>query len=188
MKIVIAEDEALIRMDLKEMLAEAGHEVVGEAADGQRAVELARELGPDLIVMDVKMPRLDGLAAAKIVDEERLAAVVIVTAFSQKELVEQAAQAGAMGYVVKPFDRADLYPAIEVAMARYDQMRLLADEVADLKGQLEARKIVERAKGVLMSREGISEPEAFARMRRAAMDKRVSLAKIAEAIVTAETV
>ena len=188
MRIIIAEDEALIRMDLKEMLEEAGHQVAGEAPDGQVAVELAREMRPDLVIMDVKMPRLDGLAAAKIIDNEKLAPVLIVTAFSQKDLVEEAAKAGAMGYVVKPFDRSDLYPAMELAVARYEEMRLLAEQVSELKDQLDARKLVERAKGILMARDGIGEAEAFERMRKASMDKRVSLAKIAEAIVTAEKV
>ena len=188
MRVVIAEDEALIRMDLKEMVEEAGHEVVGEAADGQVTVELARKTRPDLVIMDVKMPRLDGIAAAKIIDKERLAPVLIVTAFSQKDLVEEAAKVGAMGYVVKPFDREDLYPAMELAVARYEQMRLLEEQVADLKDQLQARKLVERAKGILMTRDGIGETEAFERMRKASMDKRVSLAKIAEAIVMTEKV
>lgn len=188
MRVIIAEDEALIRMDLKEMLEEAGHEVVGEAADGDVAVQLTRQRHPDMVIMDVKMPRLDGLAAAKIIGQEKLAPVLIVTAFSQKDLVEEASRAGAMGYIVKPFDRDDLYPAMEVAAARYEQTKMLEDEVADLKQQLESRKLVERAKGILMRRNGIGEADAFARMRKASMDQRVSLAKIAEAIVTAEGV
>ncbi len=188
MRVVVGEDEALIRLDLKEMLQEAGHEVVGEAADGREAIEQVREHDPDLVILDVKMPRMDGLAAARIIDKEKLAPVLIVTAFSQKELVEEAAQAGAMGYVVKPFDRSDLYPAMELAAARYEQMRLLEEQVEDLKGQLDARKAVERAKGILMSRDGITEAEAFKRMRKASMDKRVSLAKIAEAVVMTEEV
>ncbi len=188
MKVVIGEDEALIRMDMKEMLQEAGHEVVGEAADGEQAIKLARKLHPDLVILDVKMPRMDGIEAAKIIGEEKIAPVLMVTAFSQKELVEDAAKSGAMGYVVKPFDREDLFPAMEVATARYEQMRVLEKEVSDLKGELEARKLVERAKGILMKRHNISEPEAFTRMRKAAMDQRISLAKLADAIVRSETV
>ena len=184
MRILIAEDEALIRMDLREMLEEEGHEVVGEARDGDEAVRLAAELAPDAIFMDVKMPGTDGLQAARIIGERAPAPVVMVTAFSQTQVVEDAAAAGAMAYVVKPFEKKDIIPALQVAVSRFAERRALEGEVADLEERLTTRKTVERAKGVLMQR-GLSEPEAFKRLQRLAMDKRLSLREVAEAVLLA---
>jgi AmiR/NasT family two-component response regulator len=184
MRVLIAEDEALIRMDLREMLEEEGHDVVGEAREGAEAVALARTLKPDVIFMDISMPGMNGIDAAAAISEESLAAVVMVTAFSQATLVEQAARAGAMGYVVKPFSPTDIFPAMQVAAARFAEMTMLAKEVDDLTLRLETRKVVERAKGILMSK-GMSEPEAFGRLQRLAMDKRKTLREVADAIVTA---
>jgi response regulator NasT len=184
MRVLIAEDEALIRMDLREMLEEEGHEVVGEARDGAEAIELARSLAPDVIFMDITMPGTSGIEAAAVIGEERIAPVVMVTAFSQAAYVEQAASAGAMGYVVKPFSRADVLPAMALAAARFAESRTLAEEVADLTERLETRKVVDRAKGILMSR-GLSEPDAFKRLQKLAMDKRLSLRQVADAVVIA---
>lgn len=184
MRVVIAEDEALIRMDLREMLEEEGHEVVGEAADGQEAIRLARDLAPDIVFMDVKMPHVDGLTAARDICESRIAPVVMVTAFSQRSYIEEACDAGAMAYLVKPFAKADILPAMQVAVARFAESRALAEEVDDLAEQLHVRKLVERAKGVLM-RQGIDEPEAFRRLQKTAMDKRLSLKQVAEAVLLA---
>jgi AmiR/NasT family two-component response regulator len=184
MRVLIAEDEALIRMDLREMLIEEGHEVVGEARDGAEAVALAREVGPDVIFMDVKMPGTDGLEAARIVGEERLAPVVMVTAFSQQDYVEQAAAAGAMAYLVKPFTKRDILPAMTVAVSRFAEARALESEVEDLGERLATRKALDRAKGVLMAR-GMTEPEAFRRLQKLAMDRRKSLREVAEAVVLA---
>ncbi len=176
MRVLIAEDEAIIRMDLREMLEEEGHEVVGEARDGAQAIELARELAPDVVFMDINMPGVSGVEAAAALSEERLAPVVMVTAFSQAGYVEQAAAAGAMGYVVKPFSRADIIPAMHVAVSRFAEASALADEVADLTERLETRKVVDRAKGLLMAR-GMSEPEAFKRLQKLAMAEAVVLAE-----------
>lgn len=184
MRVLIAEDEALIRMDLKEMLVEEGHDVVGEARDGAEAIELARELVPDVVFMDINMPGVNGLEAAAIIGREQIAPVVMVTAFSQAAHVEQAASAGAMAYVVKPFSRADIIPAMTLAAARYSEASALADEVADLTERLETRKVLDRAKGILMGR-GMSEPEAFRRIQRLAMDKRKTLREVAEAVILA---
>ncbi len=184
MRVLIAEDEALIRMDLREMLEEEGHEVVGEARDGAEAIELARALGPDVVFMDITMPGVSGIEAATVLGEERIAPVVMVTAFSQATHVEQAAAAGAMAYVVKPFSRSDIIPAMAVATARFAEASALADEVSDLSERLETRKVVDRAKAILMAR-GVSEADAFKRLQKVAMDKRKSLREIAEAVIIA---
>src|ERR1700704_5682037 len=174
-RVLIAEDEALIRMDLAEMLREEGYEVVGEAGDGQEAVDLAESLSPDLVIMDVKMPRRDGIDAASEIAAARIAPVVILTAFSQRDLVERARDAGAMAYLVKPFSSSDLLPAIELALSRYAELTALESEVSDLTERLESRKIIDRAKGVLQSTQQLSEPEAFRRIQQAAMDKRLTM-------------
>jgi AmiR/NasT family two-component response regulator len=185
-RVLIAEDEALIRLDLKEMLEEEGYDVVGETGDGESAVRLARELRPDLVMLDVKMPVLDGIAAAEQIAGERIAAVVILTAFSQRELVERASAAGAMAYLVKPFSAPDLVPAIEMALSRFGEIVALEAEVAGLADRLEARKVIERAKGLLMTRQGMTEPQAFRHIQRAAMDQRTSMRDIASGIVGGE--
>ncbi len=184
MRVLIAEDEALIRMDLREMLAEEGHEVVGEASDGKAAIELARELGPDIVFMDIEMPVVSGLDAACVIGGERIAPVVMVTAFSQSDYVERACAAGAMGYLVKPFAKSDIIPAMEVAAARFSEATRLAEEVTDLEERLETRTLLDRAKGVLMA-QGMSEPQAFGRMQRLAMDRRITLKQVAEAVLLA---
>lgn len=183
-RIVVAEDEALIRMDLTEMLVEAGHEVVGQASDGAQAVEMARELRPDIVVMDVKMPVMDGLTAAEIVGREGLAAVVMLTAFSDSTLVERAAEAGVMSYVVKPFASHDVLPALEIAAARWQQRVALEAEVADLSDRLETRKRLDRAKGLLMTKLKVTEAEAFRWIQKAAMDRRMSMREVADAVVS----
>jgi response regulator NasT len=185
MRVLIAEDEALIRMDLREMLEEEGHEVVGEARDGAEAIALARSARPDIVFMDVKMPNVDGIAAAQAISAESIAPVVMLTAFSQASLVEEAAKAGAMGYVVKPFSRNDLVPAMQVAASRYAELAALEHQVGDLNERLETRKLLDRAKGILMAA-GLTEPEAFKRLQKLAMDKRKSLREVAEALITAE--
>jgi response regulator NasT len=180
-RILVAEDEALIRMDLVEMLGEAGYEVVAEAADGAQAIELAQLHKPDLAILDVKMPVLDGISAAeKIIT---IAPVLMLTAFSQRELVERARDAGVMAYVVKPFSIGDLVPAIEIAISRHLQMRSLADEVADLHERLETRKIIDKAKGILMSALNLSEPQAFSWIQKAAMDRRLTMKDVASAVI-----
>jgi response regulator NasT len=184
MRVLIAEDEALIRMDMREMLVEEGHEVVGEARDGAEAIELARAVRPEVIFMDVKMPGMDGIAAAAVIGAERIAPVVMVTAFSQSRYVEEASAAGAMGYLVKPFSKKDILPAMAVAVARFAEARALEDEVADLGERLETRKAVDRAKGLLMA-QGMSEPEAFRRLQKLAMDRRKTLREVAEAVLLA---
>ena len=182
-RVVIAEDEALIRLDLAEMLAEEGYDVVGQAGDGERAVELAEELRPDLVVLDVKMPKLDGIAAAERIASKRIAPVVILTAFSQRELVERARDAGAMAYLVKPFTKSDLVPAVEMAVSRFAELQLLESEVADLQERLETRKAVDRAKSVLQEQLQLSEPEAFRWIQKTAMDLRLSMRQVAEGVV-----
>ncbi|RLV49524.1 response regulator [Nocardioides mangrovicus] len=182
-RVLIAEDEALIRMDLAEMLGEEGYDVVGQAEDGERAVALATELRPDLVVMDIRMPKLDGLAAAEQIATARIAPIVMLTAFSQRELVERARDAGAMAYLVKPFDQTDLVPAIEMALSRYAELRQLEAEVTDLTDRLETRKGVERAKGILQERLGLTEPEAFRWIQKTAMDLRLSMRQVAEGVI-----
>jgi len=182
-RVVIAEDEALIRLDLKEMLEEEGYSVVGEAGDGAHAVALAEELKPDLVILDVKMPILDGIAAAEQIALKRIAPVVILTAFSQRDLVEKAREAGAMAYLVKPFQKKDLLPTIEMALSRYTELLGLEAEVDDLQSRLEARKLVERAKGILMSEHGMNEPEAFRWIQRTSMNKRLTMRALAEAVL-----
>jgi two-component system, response regulator PdtaR len=182
-RVVIAEDEALIRLDLREMLAEEGFDVVGEAADGEQAVALTEQLQPDLVVCDVKMPKMDGITAAGLIAEQGTAPVVLLTAFSQRDLVERARDAGVMAYLVKPFQKRDLLPALEMAMSRFAQIRALENEVGDLRGRLETRKVVERAKGVLMAQHAMTEPEAFSWIQRTAMDKRTTMKEVAELVV-----
>lgn len=182
-RVVIAEDEALIRMDLKEMLEEEGYTVVGEAGDGQAAIELAREHRPDLCILDVKMPILDGISAAEVIAEEAIAPVLMLTAFSQRELVTRARDAGAMAYLVKPFSKSDVVPAIEMAVSRFTQLRVLSEEVADLEQRLETRKLVDRAKSVLQTSYGLSEPAAFRWIQKTSMDRRLSMRQVAEAVI-----
>jgi response regulator NasT len=182
-RVVIAEDEALIRLDLREMLEEEGYQVAAEAADGESAVALVLEHRPDLAVLDVKMPRLDGISAAEQIAAARAAPVVMLTAFSQRELVERARAAGAMAYLVKPFTKADLVPAIEMAMARYDELTTLEREVSDLRERLETRKLVDRAKGALQDRQGLDEAAAYRWIQRTSMDRRMTMREVAELVV-----
>ena len=182
-RVVVAEDEVLIRMDLVEMLAEEGYDVVGQAGDGAKAVDLARELRPDLVILDVRMPVLDGIAAAERIAGERIAPVVILTAFSQRDLVERARDAGAMAYLVKPFTRSDLVPAIEMAVSRFAELSMLEAEVADLTERLETRKAVDRAKNVLQEQLQLSEPDAFRWIQKTAMDLRLSMRQVAEGVI-----
>jgi response regulator NasT len=182
--VVIAEDEALIRMDLAEMLTEEGYDVVGQAGDGAKAVELAEQHRPDLVILDVKMPVLDGIAAAERIASQRIAPVVILTAFSQRDLVERARDAGAMAYLVKPFSKGDLVPAIEMAVSRFSEVTMLEQEVADLQDRLETRKAVDRAKSILQQQLELSEPEAFRWIQKTAMDLRLSMRQVAEGVVT----
>ena len=182
-RVVVAEDEAIIRLDLRELLAEEGYAVVGETGRGDHAVELVRELDPDLVILDIKMPGLDGIAAARQIATERRAAVLILTAFSQRDLVEQARDAGALAYLVKPFQKSDLVPAIEIALGRFEELAALERDVADLQGRLEARKIVDRAKGRLMDAHGMSEQEAWRFLQQQAMANRVQVGEIAQRVV-----
>ena len=182
-RVIIAEDEALIRLDLKEMLEEEGYEVAGEAADGQKAVELASTLKPDLVILDVKMPILDGISAAEQIAAQQIAPVVILTAFSQRELVERARDAGAMAYLVKPFTRADLVPAIEIAVSRFQEISALGTEVGTLRERLEVRKVLDRAKGRLQSECGLTEPEAFRWIQKTSMNRRVTMRAVAEDVL-----
>lgn len=180
---VVAEDEALIRMDIVETLREGGYDVVGEAANGEEAVALAREFKPDVVVMDVKMPVMDGITAAELIAKERLAPVVLLTAFSQTELVERARDAGAMAYVVKPFTPADLLPAVAIAASRYVEIKALENEIADIAERMETRKHVERAKGILMEKMQLNEPEAFRWIQKTSMDRRLTMREVAEAVI-----
>ncbi len=184
-RIVIADDESLIRLDLREMLTELGYDVVGEAGDGQAALELARKLRPDLVIMDIRMPGVDGIAAAEELTREKIAPVVLLTAYSDQGLVERAKDAGVVGYVVKPFRQTELLPVIELSIARFDEFRSLEREVGDLKEALETRKLVERAKGILMETHGLRESEAFHRIRKTSMDARKSMKEVAEAVLLA---
>jgi two-component system, response regulator PdtaR len=182
-RVVIAEDEALIRMDLAEMLEEEGYEVVGQAGDGEAAVKLAMEHKPDLVILDVKMPVLDGISAAERIGADKIAPVLMLTAFSQRELVDRARDAGAMAYLVKPFSKADLVPAIEMATSRYDEIRALEHEVADLAQRFETRKLVDRAKGLLQAQLGMTEPEAFRWIQKTSMDRRLTMREVAQVVV-----
>jgi len=183
LRVVVAEDEALIRLDLVEMLTEAGYEVVGQAGDGEAAIAITEKEKPDLVVMDVKMPKLDGISAAERIANQRIAPVVILTAFSQRDLVERARDAGAMAYLTKPFTIDDLMPAIELAVSRFQEIKQLDAEVADLQYQLKARKLIEKAKGILMKNLKINEPEAFKWMQKTAMDKRRSMTDVAQLVM-----
>jgi AmiR/NasT family two-component response regulator len=182
-KVLIAEDEAIIRLDLKEMLEEEGLEVVGEASDGEAAIRIAKEKNPDLVIMDIKMPGMDGLTAAERITEEGLAAVLILTAFSQRDLVQRAAQAGAMAYLVKPFQKSDLMPAIDVALARHEELDAVKKETQDLAEQLETRKVVDRAKGKLMDEQNLTEGDAFRLIQKRAMNERRPMKEIATGIL-----
>ncbi|NYF99590.1 ANTAR domain-containing response regulator [Janibacter cremeus] len=183
-RVLLAEDEALIRLDLAEMLTEAGYEVVGQASNGEEAVSLAESLQPDLIIMDIKMPVMDGLTAAETIGEQRICPVIMLTAFSQKELVERARDAGVMAYIVKPFTVSDVTPAVEVALSRWAELKALESEVADLGERLETRKAVEKAKGVLMKKLKITEAEAFRWIQKTAMDRRLGMREVADAVVS----
>ncbi|MGE5620398.1 MAG: ANTAR domain-containing response regulator [Sphingomonadaceae bacterium] len=187
-RVVIADDESIIRMDLREMLTNLGYLVVGETGDGLSAVNLARELRPDLVIMDIKMPDLDGIQAARVLTEERIAPVLLLTAFSQQELIEGAKEAGVVGYIVKPFRESELVPAIEVALARFREFKALEKELTDTRNILETRKIVERAKGVLMDTQGLKEAEAFRKIQKLSMNTRKSMREVAEAILLANQV
>jgi two-component system, response regulator PdtaR len=182
-RVVIAEDEVLIRMDLAEMLSEEGYDVVGQAGDGAKAIDLVEDLRPDLVILDVKMPVLDGIAAAERIASQRIAPVVILTAFSQRDLVERARDAGAMAYLVKPFSKTDLVPAIEMAVSRFAELSMLEAEVADLSERLETRKAVDRAKNVLQDQLKLTEPEAFRWIQKTAMDLRLSMRQVAEGVI-----
>lgn len=185
-RVVVAEDEGLIRLDLVEMLREEGYDVVGQASDGQQAVELTEAHRPDLVILDVKMPVLDGISAAEQIAAARIAPVVILTAFSQRDLVVRASEAGAMAYLVKPFTKADLLPAIEIALSRYAEIQALESEVDDLSERLETRKVVERAKGVLQAERGLTEPAAFRLIQKTSMDRRQSMRAVAEAVLAGD--
>ena len=184
-RVIIADDESIIRMDLREMLTNLGYLVVGEVGDGQSAVNLARELKPDIVIMDIKMPDMDGIEAATILTQEKIAPVLLLTAFSQKELVDRATEAGVAGYIVKPFRESDLGPSIEVALARFVEFRTLEEEVGDLQEALETRKVVDRAKGILMDTQSLKEAEAFRKIQKMSMNTRRPMKEVAEAIILA---
>ena len=184
LRIVVAEDEALIRLDLAEMLGELGYDVVGQASDGEQAVALVKEHRPDVVIMDVKMPVLDGISAAEAIGKDRIAPVIMLTAFSQKELVERARDAGVMAYIVKPFTQADLAPAVDIATSRWSELKALEGEIADLGERLETRKAVDRAKGILMQRLKLTEADAFRWIQKTAMDRRLGMREVAEAVIT----
>ncbi|MFQ6015334.1 MAG: ANTAR domain-containing response regulator [Anaerolineae bacterium] len=182
-RVIIADDESIVRVDLREMLTNLGYLVVGEVGDGQSAVNVARELRPDIVIMDIKMPDMDGIDAAKVLYEDKIAPVLLLTAYSQKELIERAKKAGVAGYIVKPFSEADLSPAIELALARFEELRSLEEEVGDLKDALEVRKLVDRAKGILMDTQGLSEAAAFRKIQKMSMNTRKPMKEIAQAII-----
>lgn len=182
LRIVVAEDEGLIRMDVVATLSEAGYQVVGEASDGEEAIKLAKDLSPDLVVMDIKMPKLDGISAAEKIAELKIP-VVLLTAFSQSDLVTRAADAGAMAYVVKPFKPSDLLPAIQIALARHEELTGLEAEIADISERLETRKLMDRAKGILQGKMGLSEPDAFRWIQKASMDRRLTMAQVAKTVI-----
>jgi AmiR/NasT family two-component response regulator len=184
LRILVAEDEAIIRLDLAEMLTEAGYEVVGQANNGEKAVEMALALRPDLVIMDVKMPVMDGISAAEAIGKERVCPVVMLTAFSQKELVERARDAGVMAYIVKPFTPKDVIPAIDIARSRWAEIEALEAEIADLGDRLETRKAVDRAKGILMARLKITEADAFRWIQKTAMDRRMGMREVADAVIS----
>jgi AmiR/NasT family two-component response regulator len=184
-RVIIADDESIIRMDLREMLTNLGYLVVGEAGDGRSGVNLARELRPDVAIFDIKMPGMDGIEAARVLTEEKIAPVVLLTAYSQRDLVERAKEAGVVGYITKPMRESDLTPAIEVAMARFSEFRALEEEIGDLKQALETRKFVDRAKGILMDTQGLTEAEAFRKIQKMSMNKRKPMKDVAEAIILA---
>jgi AmiR/NasT family two-component response regulator len=187
-RVIIADDESLIRMDLREMLTNQGYLVVGEVADGRSAVNQARELRPDIIIMDIKMPDMDGIEAAKILTEERIAPVVLLSAYSQRDLVQRAREAGVVAYLVKPYREEELTPAIEVALARFEEFKELEAQVTDLQQALETRKLVDRAKGILMDKQGLTEAEAFRKIQKMSMDNRKPMKDVAEAIILAHQV
>ncbi|MFN2153633.1 MAG: ANTAR domain-containing response regulator [Anaerolineae bacterium] len=186
-RVIVADDESLVRVDLREALTELGYLVVGEVGDGQSAVNMARELDPDVVVMDIKMPGMDGIEAARILTQERVAPVVLLTAYSQTDLIERAKEAGVVGYLVKPFRETDLAPAIELAPARFAEFRALQDEVGNLTEALETRKKVEKAKGILMDKQGMTESEAFRKIQKMSMNTRKPMKEVAEAIILANT-
>lgn len=183
LRIIIADNESIIRMDLKELLQEAGHEVIAEASDGLKAVELTRKFQPDLVIMDIKMPEMDGIAAAKIISNEKIAPVLLLTAYSQKEIVDKAKDSGVLAYLVKPVKEANLFPAMEIALSRFREFADLEKELEDIKNSLETRKILDRAKGILMDSLHLSESEAFRRIQQYSMSKRKSIREVAESIV-----
>ena len=187
-RVIIADDESLIRIDLREMLTNLGYLVIAEAGDGRSTVNMARELRPDLVIMDIKMPDMDGIEAAEILTKERIAPVLLLSAYSQQELVQRARQAGVVGYMVKPFRESDLMPAIEVVLARFSEFRAIEREVNELQDALETRKIVERAKGILMDAQGLSETEAFRRIQKMSMNNRKPMRAVADAIILAHQV
>ena len=187
LRIVIADNESIIRMDLRELLMEAGHEVVAEAGDGRQAIDLARRHRPDLVIMDIKMPEMDGLTAAKVISDEKIAPVLLLTAYSQKEIVDKAKESGVLAYLVKPVKEENLFPAMEIAMSRFQEFMSLEQELEDLKTSLEARKLLDRATGVLMDAHGLTESEAYRRIQQYSMSKRKSIREVAEAIVEAAT-
>ena len=185
LRIVIADNESIIRMDLRELLMEAGHEVVAEAGDGRQAIDLARRHRPDLVIMDIKMPEMDGLTAAKVISDEKIAPVLLLTAYSQKEIVDKAKESGVLAYLVKPVKEENLFPTMEIAMSRFQEFMSLEQELEDLKTSLEARKLLDRAKGVLMDAHGLTESEAYRPIQQYSMAKRKSIKEVAQAIVAA---